>query len=55
MPRPDYVLDLISQDGVEGPIIVDMTVDASTDPPTYGGTITVNGEVIHVSEAQEES
>lgn len=34
---------------LEGPIVVDMTLDASTDPVTYGGTVTVAGEVIDVS------
>jgi hypothetical protein len=33
----------------EGPIAVDMTIDASTDPVTYGGTVTVNGVPIDLS------
>ena len=37
----------------EGPIIVDMTVDASTDPLTYGGTITVDGTVIDMAAVEQ--
>lgn len=35
-------------EGEEGPvdIIVDITIDSTTDPPTYGGTVTV-GEDVH--------
>ncbi len=33
----------------QGPIVVDMTIDIGTDPITYGGTVTVAGEVIDVA------
>ena len=33
----------------EGPIVVDMTIDASTDPVTYGGTVIVNGAPIDLT------
>ena len=35
-----------------GPIVVDMTIDASTDPVTYGGTIAINGVVINVADLE---
>lgn len=38
---------------LEGPIVVDMTLDASTDPVTYGGTVTVAGEVIDVADVDQ--
>ncbi len=36
----------------EGPIVVDMTIDASTDPVTYGGTVAINGVVIDVADLE---
>ena len=33
----------------DGPIVVDVTIDLSTSPATYGGTITVDGEAIDVA------
>ncbi len=36
----------------EGPIVVDMTIDASTDPVTYGGTIVINGVMIDVADLE---
>jgi hypothetical protein len=33
----------------EAPIVVDMTIDASTDPITYGGTITFDGVAIDLA------
>lgn len=42
--------DLAFRDGErEGPIVVDVTVDLSTSPVSYGGTITVDGEAIDVA------
>lgn len=42
--------DMTFRDGeTEGPVMVDMTIDASTDPITYGGTIVLDGEVIDLA------
>jgi hypothetical protein len=42
--------DMTFRDGdIEGPVVVDMTIDAATDPITYGGTIVVDGEVIDLA------
>ncbi|MEE2831922.1 MAG: hypothetical protein VYD18_06140 [Candidatus Latescibacterota bacterium] len=42
--------DLAFRDGErEGPIVVDVTIDLSTSPVSYGGTITVDGEAIDVA------
>lgn len=37
----------------EGPIVVDMTIDSNTDPPTYGGTVLVDGEPVDVAAANQ--
>ena len=44
-------------EGEEGPldILVDITIDSTTDPPTYGGIVTVGGEVHQLAELLEES
>lgn len=34
----------------DGDVIVDMTIDATTDPITYGGTLVVNGQTYQVAE-----
>jgi hypothetical protein len=42
--------DLAFRDGErEGPIVVGVTIDLSTSPVSYGGTITVDGEAIDVA------
>ena len=42
--------DLSFRDGERaGPIVVDVTIDLSTSPVSYGGTITVDGEAIDVA------
>jgi hypothetical protein len=42
--------DLAFRDGErEGPIVVDVTIDLSTSPVSYGGTITVDREAIDVA------
>lgn len=39
------------EDGDEGgQMIVDMTLDATTSPPTYGGTVTIGDEVLNVQD-----
>ena len=36
--------------GDAGQMVVDMTLDATTTPPTYGGTVTIGGEVYEVQD-----
>ncbi|MBI92600.1 MAG: hypothetical protein CME05_05230 [Gemmatimonadaceae bacterium] len=36
-------------------VVVDMTIDVTQDPFTYGGTLTVDEEVFDVTELQEEA
>ena len=42
--------EMIFREGeAEGPVVVDRSIDAATDPITYGGTIVVDGEVIDLA------
>lgn len=40
---------------MEYPVIVDMTIDVTSDPFLYGGTLTVDGEVFDVAELEQEA
>ena len=40
---------------MEFEVVVDMTIDVTQDPFTYGGTLTVDEEVFDVTELQEEA